>query len=817
MAELLRLDSCRLFGNQHPGCIWGLRHLFDFHQRREDREIAAYRRMDDSRYGTDISGNDESGDEDSVSYTGATIVMESTAKTKTKNSGKGILNFIGNKLSKKQKRIEKMSDSSSRPMHATSIHHSEDEYVLTGDSSPMTLRSETSNIALNFNKNDSLAVDEHVSQVTGRESMALDRVDDINGKPNNFDKEGQSLFDEHVVLKEKLIEARDALLKQNDLDPKGVTKEFAFRSKIFLDTLQLYNNNREAIYSKCKEQNSFLMNDVSVLKEPSDSRALQESLPFFGPYLMDNAASIAMPNHKQIQNDILVNQGPKLQSEEALIISEVLPSSLEFRKQGTKTVLRRLRDLKKRIKYAIKENKKERNRISKDGILHKVPVGKKLLEAKKEEKQNLGGGFVSEKFYKGGQASKFNSATPNTCDRKVAHNSIQRSHSLTESLGRYSHLLDSISVNERHKVPVRSFSIREGTLLHGNLPKTQGRMFSSPEFKLLSLSKYVQKEVELAFHSSKNPVLEPPKEPSSDLSGTVNMVEEIDIEQEGAMDSISVANTNQHYLLSDKLLSITEEAGLSPTKRQEVHCGSGNGPFDISDVMEDKSSLLDKHDNEIEDEPAVKPEKSSPISVLDSYMEEEPISPVKFIVSEVPQFQLFQDALEQPLPFGAHNHLDNNEPNVDESFKPIFNYVKYMLSKHGYDLLLCETDFTSHGKCVAAGQTLEEMPFEEQLIFDLMNEVLVGVFEHSTAPSCWLPRFHPKIRSTPTGSRLLKEVWAEIEWHLYPSFDNVVGRQLSKDDGWMNLYRDAECFGLLLEEMMLDDLLEEVLVESNEF
>ncbi|KAG0489494.1 hypothetical protein HPP92_006357 [Vanilla planifolia] len=180
------------------------------------------------------------------------------------------------------------------------------------------------------------------------------------------------------------------------------------------------------------------------------------------------------------------------------------------------------------------------------------------------------------------------------------------------------------------------------------------------------------------------------------------------------MDSISVANTNQHYLLSDKLLSITEEAGLSPTKRQEVHCGSGNGPFDISDVMEDKSSLLDKHDNEIEDEPAVNRKIKN---------KTQKIFPC-FLPLAVPQFQLFQDALEQPLPFG-HNHLDNNEPNVDESFKPIFNYVKYMLSKHGYDLLLCETDFVS--------------------------------------------------------------------W------------QLSKDDGWMNLYRDAECFGLLLEEMMLDD------------
>ncbi|KAG0489493.1 hypothetical protein HPP92_006356 [Vanilla planifolia] len=48
-------------------------------------------------------GNDESGDEDSVSYWSHHHGKH--AKTRLKNSGKGILNFIGNKLSKKQKRI----------------------------------------------------------------------------------------------------------------------------------------------------------------------------------------------------------------------------------------------------------------------------------------------------------------------------------------------------------------------------------------------------------------------------------------------------------------------------------------------------------------------------------------------------------------------------------------------------------------------------------------------------------------------------------------------------------------------------------------
>lgn len=104
------------------------------------------------------------------------------------------------------------------------------------------------------------------------------------------------------------------------------------------------------------------------------------------------------------------------------------------------------------------------------------------------------------------------------------------------------------------------------------------------------------------------------------------------------------------------------------------------------------------------------------------------------------------------------------------------------------------------------------------LIFDLVDEVLVTMYETSIA-------YNPKklssfchIRHEPSGSLVLDEVWTRVsrlinmEHDMNESLNDIVARDV-RSDGWMNLNSDLECVGLDLEDLVLDDLLEELLFE----
>ena len=103
------------------------------------------------------------------------------------------------------------------------------------------------------------------------------------------------------------------------------------------------------------------------------------------------------------------------------------------------------------------------------------------------------------------------------------------------------------------------------------------------------------------------------------------------------------------------------------------------------------------------------------------------------------------------------------------------------------------------------------------LLFDLINEVLLEIYERSFIywPKALSTTSH--IRPVPVAHHVIEEVWINISWCLSwrpdadQSLDNNVTRDLAKNDGWMNLQFEAECIGLELEDMIFDDLLDEFL------
>ncbi|KAF8395118.1 hypothetical protein HHK36_019059 [Tetracentron sinense] len=249
----------------------------------------------------------------------------------------------------------------------------------------------------------------------------------------------------------------------------------------------------------------------------------------------------------------------------------------------------------------------------------------------------------------------------------------------------------------------------------------------------------------------------------------------------------------------------------------------------------------------------------SPISVLDSCFQEYITSPSNSFSEgselkprhihfyELDSLENLQNQSSVDLPTGAGSTLNLEDveissKNVESDFlyvqldrkdKADYNYVRDVLELSGFSgneylgtwhsldqpvdpsvfeevegCLPLEPDYSRHeagGSC------------DHQLLFDLINEILLEIYERSFT---YCPRplsFNSHIRPLPVGYHVLEEVWASISWYLSSrpeldqSLDYAVARDLAKGDGWMNLQFDTECEGLELEELIFDDLLEEVI------
>ncbi|XP_030447723.1 uncharacterized protein LOC115670548 isoform X1 [Syzygium oleosum] len=105
---------------------------------------------------------------------------------------------------------------------------------------------------------------------------------------------------------------------------------------------------------------------------------------------------------------------------------------------------------------------------------------------------------------------------------------------------------------------------------------------------------------------------------------------------------------------------------------------------------------------------------------------------------------------------------------------------------------------------------------DHQLLFDLVNEALLEIFQRSSA---FFPKafsFTTNVRPIPKGQLMLEEVWKRVNRYrtrpeLDQTFDDVMARDMAKGDGWLNLQWEGECVALELEDWILDDLLDEVL------
>ncbi|ESQ36138.1 hypothetical protein EUTSA_v10007259mg [Eutrema salsugineum] len=166
--------------------------------------------------------------------------------------------------------------------------------------------------------------------------------------------------------------------------------------------------------------------------------------------------------------------------------------------------------------------------------------------------------------------------------------------------------------------------------------------------------------------------------------------------------------------------------------------------------------------------------------------------------------------------FKIYNHKEEEE---DED--ACFCFVKKVLELSGFlenehNVEKCHSEEQPLNPSLLYELDIQEEAVNRELLFDLVNEAIAESHSQSHI-------YFPKTLAFafPNGKRFLEEVWGRVEWSLSGlgaenrdrSLDDIVGRDLTKGDGWMNLRAESEWLTLELEDLIFDDVLDELLSE----
>ncbi|XP_073043524.1 uncharacterized protein [Primulina eburnea] len=470
------------------------------------------------------------------------------------------------------------------------------------------------------------------------------------------------------------------------------------------------------------------------------------------------------------------------------------------RHDSSKVSLKRFKNLREKIKHVILDRKKEKHRIIMDATLHKIPYGLRVSKDQNDS-SNMHQSVKAKKSGKGRSRSGCQSDQLGLISGMIPSEHFKRTSSFNESLVRYNRLLE-ISCNREAKEHVsESLRLRPTNSVSPvpSRPATLGRILSLPD---------------LRFYSSFQIEDSPSTSPLNTSSMESNKIRERRPSSIGSDDKFQIFTVSE---------SGSQENFSSVSETFE----------DAFDSKTGESSSYNDFNLEPVLNSAAQPVRQSLVADYDFNYQEDKIDPIANVISisedsELTQnclFQIEEDTVETNITLGNQAKLPHKESLLDAKIVTEFNYVKQVLELSGFSgnqiLGKLHSEENPMDPLVfdeVEGKTTNEgVTFDHLLLFDLINEVLLHIYEKSFCYWSNPLTFQSRMHTTPFGHHVLDEVWTEIScflnWKLEfeQTIDDVVSMDFAKDDGWMNLQFDAECVGIEVEDLIFDDLLEEIM------
>ncbi|OWM88203.1 hypothetical protein CDL15_Pgr003615 [Punica granatum] len=203
-----------------------------------------------------------------------------------------------------------------------------------------------------------------------------------------------------------------------------------------------------------------------------------------------------------------------------------------------------------------------------------------------------------------------------------------------------------------------------------------------------------------------------------------------------------------------------------------------------------------------------KAEQPSPVSVLEPLFTEDQYSPTRTkIQSRGHPIQLLQIEFDERVDPSTTQNIYTETLDID-CVKAVLHACKinwdelYLKSLSSDQLLpltvLRDTDFFGG------------FPFHgEKILLDCINEVLLEFCKHYSVLPCYC--FSNKINAT-------HKVCERVHWHLLQppmprTLEQIVGKDLSGMEAWMDLRLEAENLGVVMGEIILEELIQDTIMD----
>ncbi|WCJ41229.1 hypothetical protein M5689_022111 [Euphorbia peplus] len=496
-----------------------------------------------------------------------------------------------------------------------------------------------------------------------------------------------------------------------------------------------------------------------------------------------------------------------------------------------------LKYMMKKIKHGLGDRKKQNNHISADALLYRVPSRRTLTTDEKEMPGTLEELAARQDGAENPRSSHETSSSATVPSRaRLSH--MRRVSSLSESMDRYARLFEYGSTRETKWHEQKSKSLRVSS--EDRIAETGYRIKSfkrrlslqdidSNEFTHESL----QSDIRLKTVTDDDELTKNGSHRDSSLSrilvdgahfDPVDAVKESEL-HEDTVEEVNSYDKNEcpsDFISGMKEESLNTQELYEPEKQTNedidcTECSSGE--------HEERSRVLDLvscFEDYITGQTTVS--KGSELDCRQNSMDE--------VNSSVDHSNGADCENDEIPPLMIQNHLLH--PEIEEVDDEDFNYVKdvlevsgliqqgYLGSWHSLDQPLSPTLFK---ELEAYLQDELEYPSEDvdsicdhhQLLFDSINEILLEVYGSSLA---YFPKnlcLDQRVCPLPKGNHIVEEVWKRLNWYRSPkskmdqSLDDIVARDLAKDESWMNLQLDLEDIALDLEDWIFNELLDEII------
>nr|CAB3476274.1 unnamed protein product [Digitaria exilis] len=483
-----------------------------------------------------------------------------------------------------------------------------------------------------------------------------------------------------------------------------------------------------------------------------------------------------------------------------------------------------------------------------DGVLHKVPYGKKVS-----------GDPISEGLPRSASATYDRDGLKpysGPAAKRHVNQDFRRSRSLSESLENYSRLLDAISTSDSKRILTSSKSTRDNFL---DVPgvMTSSQRASEVEFR----SQYLGRNDENLVTGED--ALAALAQEKIDVDGDAKVV--VDYSSGDV-----VAGDSENDVLLEEYIS---EKQFNATVSVEDSCIVPS-PLEVG-TSEEQAATIDKNDqirSSAEVELCADHSMSEEVDILEEHAEtcddaQIHCSPQEDSVSEdtnigeeqsptshdnqMQSFQIPKSTKDTSLkPRILHLDADVSDDTdivkesdfddlngfqVDPSHEVEFNYVKDIFKKSSFthealldewysqNITALQEEDCQHYEAAAASFYFTDMSADQLLLFDLTNEALLDIYKKYSFAKSKFFGFSSSGRQKPVGHHVLEELWSRVSSRLDErpkssiQVDMILSKDLAKSNRWTNFDRYADHMGNILADFVFDKLLTEVVLQLAEF